>query len=829
MLDTAEAGTAASLGVKALSKALTDAGGDGEKLTNALGTLGKTTEDSLDVLLSFGKKGENADKALRDLAKSAGISGKGFDELIAKVRDADDPFFGVSEANTRLAKALNISTDELAIVGHALEEVQDQAKKTDLDKMIQDFLAMTAASSDVNMELLEQAENTKHLSRSGSDLIPLYEEYTKLLAEDAIATRESNDAKDGQTEAQKRVNDALAQGKIDIDQMIRGGEDLDFINGQLVDSTGAVVGELTKLGDFTGIPNAALEGIEKMNTAFEGIALNARLAARRAQGFADQQSLLIAPGRNVTGALISVKNAIADTDELLAGGSDAASAREKAANETAAAIESEAEAQEARAAGDKAGVKSAEKSAASHRKNAAAAEEEAKQLKAGAKTLDLNTKAGLENMDSLISQAEAIETYAEEMLAANKPTQEVLDTTIFLKAALENQAKAFGASDEEAVALADTLVGMPDTLKIAIEKPNLLETTDQVADLGQAMIEIPTSASTTFVTPGLPETKDTVEGYRNDVIEFPTFASTNFNAETEVARTTVNAYDHVIIEIPTTWSTTFNAETDAATAKVDAFRSVVVDFPTFASTDFGAEQKVTETRTVNTMFTSEGADRIKEMFGIIEKKGEKDNKVNTLFTSNGDDTLLEQILGIKIKADEIKEVEVNITAPNAEIVEGQIGDVDVAVDGLTTSKTITITAETSKASTALTNLQKQIDAMKSKSISITVNQTPGTTVPGLPGGTIPGDMAGELITHPTIRRVGERGLREAIIPLQLPLNRVDPSVRALAELLRGGGAAAPSGGIARQVNNYMTITPQTADPAAIATQLINRAAALATR
>ncbi len=82
------------------------------------------------------------------------------------------------------------------------------------------------------------------------------------------------------------------------------------------------------------------------------------------------------------------------------------------------------------------------------------------------------------------------------------------------------------------------------------------------------------------------------------------------------------------------------------------------------------------------------------------------------------------------------------------------------------------------------------------------------------------EMAGELITGPGVRNVGEFGLAEAIIPLELPLNRVDPSVRWMAELIRGEG----KGGSGVTINQ--TIQPLLADPVAVAEQVANRTAKL---
>jgi hypothetical protein len=91
-------------------------------------------------------------------------------------------------------------------------------------------------------------------------------------------------------------------------------------------------------------------------------------------------------------------------------------------------------------------------------------------------------------------------------------------------------------------------------------------------------------------------------------------------------------------------------------------------------------------------------------------------------------------------------------------------------------------------------------------------------------------MAGAMITGPRTMDVGERGLHEALIPLQLPLSRVNPEVREMAAMLRGGSSPGQiTSGTGKVVNNYMTITPASADPGAVASQIINRAASLANR
>ena len=124
-------------------------------------------------------------------------------------------------------------------------------------------------------------------------------------------------------------------------------------------------------------------------------------------------------------------------------------------------------------------------------------------------------------------------------------------------------------------------------------------------------------------------------------------------------------------------------------------------------------------------------------------------------------------------------------------------------------------------------LDAAIDALPtSKTIRINVNTGNGFGV--FQGQGLFGSMAGEIITGPTIRRVGERGYREAIVPLDLPLSRVAPSVRMLAALLRGEAgpvAALQPVGPRTVVNQSFQLT--SADPRAVAVQALNRAAASA--
>src|SRR5690606_34613444 len=99
--------------------------------------------------------------------------------------------------------------DELIAIGLAMEEVQDQQEKSDFSAMAREFLATSAASNEVNQELLAQAEAQTGLKRTGDDLLPLYETDVDLLAQNAEGTEELGDATDDAVGVTYRYGTAL--------------------------------------------------------------------------------------------------------------------------------------------------------------------------------------------------------------------------------------------------------------------------------------------------------------------------------------------------------------------------------------------------------------------------------------------------------------------------------------------------------------------------------------------------------------------------------------------------------------------------------------------
>lgn len=166
------------------------------------------------------------------------------------------------------------------------------------------------------------------------------------------------------------------------------------------------------------------------------------------------------------------------------------------------------------------------------------------------------------------------------------------------------------------------------------------------------------------------------------------------------------------------------------------------------------------------------------------------------------------------------DVEVEITVPNVVDRTGEVEDLQRALDDLPATETISINLPGINSRIAeVDSLKRSIDSLYSRTVTITTRNVVSN---------IEGNMTGAIVAGETIRRVGERGLAEAIIPLQLPLNRVDPSVRDMAAMLRGD-ASAPSAAPAqpsgpKTVHNHQWKIVETDRAETTAQRVMNRLA-----
>jgi uncharacterized protein YukE len=126
-------------------------------------------------------------------------------------------------------------------------------------------------------------------------------------------------------------------------------------------------------------------------------------------------------------------------------------------------------------------------------------------------------------------------------------------------------------------------------------------------------------------------------------------------------------------------------------------------------------------------------------------------------------------------------------------------------------------------------IQPIIDAFNKvrDAVQRVIDKIKGIKFPSMPSW-LPGFAAGGITMGPSI--VGEAG-PEMVIPLTRPLSQVDPSVRAIAAMLRGqssdqvimGGSTSPT----KIVNNEIKVYAPSADPEAVAAQVVNRSVAMA--
>lgn len=204
-----------AVGADALNNALLGTGESGEKLNEALGALGISSDYAVQSMRLFAVEPLAALKQLAlgagateqvaaDLAEAVGATDASLDAL-ADGSDAAASagkglfrqFFGGEAAADDLAAALletgraaGMTDQQIANLAVAMEAVQDEAEKTDLDAITQSFLNNTYASNEAARGLIDLAEANLGVSRLDEPL-RVYDEYNRLLGESSIATRDA--------------------------------------------------------------------------------------------------------------------------------------------------------------------------------------------------------------------------------------------------------------------------------------------------------------------------------------------------------------------------------------------------------------------------------------------------------------------------------------------------------------------------------------------------------------------------------------------------------------------------------------------------------------
>lgn len=255
-LANSDATDGARVAHQALSNALTSTGEDGKKLTTALGVLGLTTEDALGTLVGVA---DDSRGALLGLAEGAGITGAAAERLVANVHTFGIEGQYLGDYLRTWAAESGVAADKLVGVGYALAEIKRQTELSDIDAMVQDFLSTDAASSDLKQTLLGQAEAQTKLNRTGDGLLPLYEAYVALLAENKVATGDATT----ETGKQRVAIEELADSQ---ERAVLSGDQLNMLMMAIGDGLANAASQADSFGDALDrvmAPFADIEGAQR--------------------------------------------------------------------------------------------------------------------------------------------------------------------------------------------------------------------------------------------------------------------------------------------------------------------------------------------------------------------------------------------------------------------------------------------------------------------------------------------------------------------------------------------------------------------------------------
>lgn len=285
---TATSSNAATVGLEGLNEAITDTGEDGEKLTRSLVKVGKSADDALTILLDMGKDSVGT---LQELAEGMGLPEEAALKLAKAVDATDDNFsdsdilaYELAQTFKKLSESTGLSEETLVGYARTLEEIQDQQEKTDVQGLARDFIELEGGASGAKLALLEQAEATTGVTRSAENLLPLYEEFTKLLAENKIEADEA---------AQVALDAAIAYDQVD--------KSLENVAGALGPTTDA---------------------LGPMNEKLLGTATNLREGAEKASAFNERIAIVTGTAFQLGGSLDGAQRAINDVVDAFTDGSE---------------------------------------------------------------------------------------------------------------------------------------------------------------------------------------------------------------------------------------------------------------------------------------------------------------------------------------------------------------------------------------------------------------------------------------------------------------------------------------------------------------------------
>lgn len=347
-----------AVGADALNRALLGTGESGEKLNEALGALGISSDYAVEsmrlfavdpvaalkqlalgagvteeVAVALAEAVDATDASLTSLARGSRTAASDGEGLVKQMFRGEERADALGASLLETARAAGMTDQQIANLAVALEAVQDQAEKTDLDAITQQFLNNTYASNEAARGLIDLAEANLGLSRADEPL-RVYEEYNRLLGESTAATR---DAVLGTNEMGDALDEVRTAQDAFVRRMERQRDALRQAEDAQRDYTSAVLSAGTSLLDTLDAEDRFAEAVAAASTAVDDAETvtneyeEAQRAAERAaldvaQSYVDMgKQLSLAAGKTLTAqeenqllieALTGVANTLAPGNPL---------------------------------------------------------------------------------------------------------------------------------------------------------------------------------------------------------------------------------------------------------------------------------------------------------------------------------------------------------------------------------------------------------------------------------------------------------------------------------------------------------------------------------
>lgn len=766
---------------------------------------------------------ENAD-SIQELADS---SGQSIDSILTNV-------FGMKQDIARdfadLAESTGIPIDSLLDLSGAMEEMSDQGEKVDFQSIAKEQLTLAATGDEASQAMFQAALDAQGLSgsfdevlSSTTDLVPLFQEYINQLYGTADAQDAANAAALGGLTGQEFVNGMI--------------EDQIALQKEKAEETRAAAAEEYRAWrDTQRAAEQALKAVQDVATADFGLPPGA------AKGLSDY-------GKAADDAAASADALTSSLDTLLGRFLDSDEAFDNAQQSLSDLTE-----QTKGYTTDSEGARTA--------------------IENWTDSLIDNSDGARDNRAAVRDSIRAMFDYAESATNAGDPIDEITSNLDGMRQALIEQVGEFDTGTQSAEEYVDALLGTPGVLETIVKQPDMLnallnadELTVKYDAMGKPIItefeqlgldsaildtegfqELLDFLGITVVYPTVSDANITpathklgefdVTAQRIDGTTYTPYVSTmQIEPATEAVQTTedtLNTVDGMVAEPSITVPGVADAieDVDEVQGDLDTLDTTVAEPSVTVPGVDDAISGLDDTQGAVDDLDASSADpglSLTDQINMIHALGTVAQQIKALNDMVADPTLkLTDYIGIVTSLHtlqtEVKNYDTLYADPNIQLTQyGVVHDhlnslisKMRTLDGMSADPRITLPGIWDRIH-EVERLQTEIDQLHGRTVTITTHHV-ATGTDHL--------MAGGIVGAEGTYTLGERGMREAVVPLDLPLSRVDPSVRELAALLRGQTIKRTSDDSGPRVQVNQVIQPLSADPVDVSIQVVNRIAAL---